>query len=851
MADVVGMPTVWQVAKHEGFFVFQVVATKHSCLQLAPSAHVLKWTQRITRIGKAGFTTSAFTHHGSWPPEKTMPTGGIRIHVCGQSPCAGDWPVTKYGDPSTAPFLHGRVTRLLPLGAELPDAESLRSELDLFVTHGVGPSVPPPLPPPPGDEPCDAIPEVAAMASEAHGLMGDIAPASVVAVGPSQPDTRSEGMPAADADATSHSPGTPHPHGSGAVATADRPMLGDGIGGEAHSLAGDADFDNDALAGCLHGGADLSSDDDDLHGSGDAFAEVERRFQVRARDLECRADELGRPREWTGLLEFVAFSAMRRRRLLLQLPHGTLDVVKHFAGELVGPDWSLQPFQVQVVCCCGDGTGRNWVSSEMPSTTHFVAAVPAGVAPSCRGKSVAAECLRKGLVVVETVADGDCAMDALCVVQGVQRGLTARTLLRQEIRAFLRQKVRNPVWHDIFANCGEADNQAPPVSPVARQKAEQKSPTPAEAYSASLPRGPPLAPAAASGKHDEPGPNPHGSGVFSEPVEPCPKRSKSDVDKATLAAAGEGRCDPRGSGGPCPPQPDSGLLVPVGDILQDPSLSAVEKEEPKLIAAVRWGSGLPNPAAATVRRLACSLDTEEAHTLVAAHAAHLALPKTLGDSLCRFQGPRTTSLVRRRLADVELFKAFASEKGFDYQGTIPYGMVAAFLEKMSGRPLSRADKKRGGEYLARAIRVAAHTSLWISRRGMVNRIASGDRKIPAWNRRRALGHQGRPCRAPTVRDELYEWFCSIKRSVKGRVTPAYVLRRARLLNEAYIAARLKQGLQADAPVMNHQWLQRWRFEYNISIRKPNRKWKVAGQILAERLCITWGVRSESVRWPSK
>jgi len=86
---------------------------------------------------------------------------------------------------------------------------------------------------------------------------------------------------------------------------------------------------------------------------------------------------------------------------------------------------------------------------------------------------------------------------------------------------------------------------------------------------------------------------------------------------------------------------------------------------------------------------------------------------------------------------------------------------------------------------------------------------------------------------------LFEWFCSIKRSVKGRVTPAYVLRRAKLLNEAYITAHLKQGLQADAPVMNHQWLQRWRFEYNISLRKPNRKWKIPRAILEDRLETMW------------
>ena len=232
------------------------------------------------------------------------------------------------------------------------------------------------------------------------------------------------------------------------------------------------------------------------------------------------------------------------------------------------------------------------MSSELAGTTHFVAAVPGGFFASDRGVSVAAECLRKGLVVVETAADGDCAMDALCVVQGVQRGLTARTLLRQEIRAFLRQQARKPAWHAIFVKCGEADDQAPPVSRPAGHGAEPKSPTPAEAGSASLPRGPPLTPGPhphGSGVFSEPGQDPHGSGVFSEPVEPCTKKRKLDV--APHAVEGQG--DPRGSGAPCPPQPDSSLLVPMDDILHGLSLSTVEKEETKLIAAVRWGTSCP------------------------------------------------------------------------------------------------------------------------------------------------------------------------------------------------------------------------------------------------------------------
>ena len=94
-------------------------------------------------------------------------------------------------------------------------------------------------------------------------------------------------------------------------------------------------------------------------------------------------------------------------------------------------------------------------------------------------------------------------------------------------------------------------------------------------------------------------------------------------------------------------------------------------------------------------------------------------------------------------------------------------------------------------------------------------------------------------KAGIVREELYDWFCVLKRSVRGRIPAAFLLQKASALVEEYLTICLQQGLQAKAPVISHRWLREWRLAYGISLRKPNRKWKVARHILSERLRITW------------
>ena len=130
-------------------------------------------------------------------------------------------------------------------------------------------------------------------------------------------------------------------------------------------------------------------------------------------------------------------------------------------------------------------------------------------------------------------------------------------------------------------------------------------------------------------------------------------------------------------------------------------------------------------------------------------------------------------------------------------------------------------------------------SFSIHGRGVVAKDPAARRIIRYGLRVRAQSGSGKPPKAGIVREELYDWFCLLKRTVSGRLPPAFVMQKASTLVEEYVSACLQIGAKAEPPVISHHWLRDWRLAYGVSFKKPNRKWKVPGAVLAERLRITW------------
>ncbi len=112
---------------------------------------------------------------------------------------------------------------------------------------------------------------------------------------------------------------------------------------------------------------------------------------------------------------------------------------------------------------------------------------------------------------------------------------------------------------------------------------------------------------------------------------------------------------------------------------------------------------------------------------------------------------------------------------------------------------------------------------------------------PTWEklRRRRRGQQGRPQKAPLVRSLLFEWFSVLRNSVCTRIPKKLVTMKASTLVEDYIKECLQRGVKPDPPMINSHWMRGWMRQHRVSLRRPNRKYKVPLPVLEERLVIFW------------
>ena len=97
-------------------------------------------------------------------------------------------------------------------------------------------------------------------------------------------------------------------------------------------------------------------------------------------------------------------------------------------------------------------------------------------------------------------------------------------------------------------------------------------------------------------------------------------------------------------------------------------------------------------------------------------------------------------------------------------------------------------------------------------------------------------------KAPIVREQLFEWFATLRHSVKvlTRIPPKVVELKAKRLIHEYVVETLMAGGIPKPPVVTGRWLKEWRMEYRVSFRRPNRKYKVPQRVVEERLVIFWG-----------
>ena len=109
-------------------------------------------------------------------------------------------------------------------------------------------------------------------------------------------------------------------------------------------------------------------------------------------------------------------------------------------------------------------------------------------------------------------------------------------------------------------------------------------------------------------------------------------------------------------------------------------------------------------------------------------------------------------------------------------------------------------------------------------------------------RRRAVG-AGRPRTCMAFREAYTLWWSIIRHSINMkimcRVPKSFLLMRAKLMQREYYIICIQAGEDPEHVHINMEWVDGWLFEHRLNHRMPNRKFKVARWVLAERLVIWW------------
>ena len=66
-----------------------------------------------------------------------------------------------------------------------------------------------------------------------------------------------------------------------------------------------------------------------------------------------------------------------------------------------------------------------------------------------------------------------------------------------------------------------------------------------------------------------------------------------------------------------------------------------------------------------------------------------------------------------------------------------------------------------------------------------------------------------------------------------------MIAKASMLMGEYIEEHTTRGLRADAAVVDYCWQSRWKFQYGVSLRRPNLRFSVPRDSMRERMHLFW------------
>ena len=567
------------------------------------------------------------------------------------------------------------------------------------------------------------------------------------------------------------------------------------------------------------------------------------------------AQEIATARQWVGTGAFLICCLAFSVRFSMLYAGEVMDVLDACPECLRPPDARTVSHIVVLPCTLRGNPDRESTGLSLPESllsmtnmNHWVAAyrVPAA-APAATGHDdccgavcrswgyrvcashYIAACACRGLLPFPTVSQGDCALDVMCSLLGLPRNHQSMEAVRAQLQTYLESNADDT---DLCAALQRYDALANPPAIVLDEPEVPAAP-------AAIAVAPAVSPVAAPVTVDVEANS--GAAAALAVIE----HAEANIDAAVIAAAASG------------PKATTGKAAAVGTSSRGEDSNAFSK-------ALDWHCRNFVMSAYERKYIIDKLTPEEKRQLVSQHdqqerpcsgTASSAAPAALaasaapgalvpaareGEALVPADDARRgydrhvvrNAAVRRHAVAKEVAAFWAWEPAHathrkrkrDAECRLPRGLLKRYIQEEKGID----PKSRNGHafkvFLSRALRD--------------NKSAQ---ELPGGRSRfRRKGLQGRPFKAPALRQRLFDWFCELRKIVLGRLPVRCLRRQAVKLRTEYIAECLRRGVEPDAPkTITNQWLRRWRLEHSVSLRRPNRRWKVPRRVFEQRMRIMW------------
>ena len=90
-----------------------------------------------------------------------------------------------------------------------------------------------------------------------------------------------------------------------------------------------------------------------------------------------------------------------------------------------------------------------------------------------------------------------------------------------------------------------------------------------------------------------------------------------------------------------------------------------------------------------------------------------------------------------------------------------------------------------------------------------------------------------------LREELWDWFVDIRRSLATTISPRFVLFKAKSIADHIMKASRATGCFVEMPIIDKHWLLRWKRDKGVVFRRPNARSKCSKAVMTERLNAMW------------